>query len=417
MSESGENSVNKPIQFRIIVGSYEHNLLCLSLILNKSLTPIFQPIFHFQAHSLSIRCVDAAKRYLVSGGNDEHIKIYDLQKRKELGTLLSHSGSITTLEFSSEAPLKDQSSKLDNKDNLEKSGKWLLSGSDDGNIIIWRTKDWEIFGTLKGHTARVNDLAIHPSGRVAVSVSDDKTIKLWNLMTAKKASTLKMKGKDTLGQSGQFVEWSKNGNEFVVGLLNKILIYQTTNAKIFKFLKFKSTLMKLLIAVIDNVEYLITAHNNGSIIFNDLKSILNLEDEEIDLDSLTPGFKLVGHSNRVKDFRIYEDHQTSTKFLISISSDGKIVVWDLSIKDQVAVYDTGERLNCCCVVSENVEKFDSMKRRYEEANEEGENAGGIESEYETDGEEIKKIMNGNMNSRQRKKNKKHKMSKVTVELE
>ena len=69
---------------------------------------------------------------------------------------------------------------------IHKNGKWLLSGSEDGKIIIWRTKDWETFGILKGHTGKINDLAIHPSGRVAILVSQDQTIRLWNLMTAKK---------------------------------------------------------------------------------------------------------------------------------------------------------------------------------------------------------------------------------------
>ena len=45
--------------------------------------------------------MDLAKRYLVTGSNDEHIRIYDLQKEK-LGTLLSHNGTITSLKFSTE---------------------------------------------------------------------------------------------------------------------------------------------------------------------------------------------------------------------------------------------------------------------------------------------------------------------------
>lgn len=203
-------------QFRIIVGSYEHNLLCLSLDLSTTSKPIFTPIFHFQAHSLSIKCLDISKRYLVSGSNDEHIKIYDLQKRKELGTLLQHQGSITALKFS----------QTEDKSN----NKWLLSASEDHKIIIWRIKDWENFGTLKGHTARINDLDIHPSSRIAVSVSDDHSIRLWNLMTVKKAAVLKLKN---YNQNGQYVRWlGANGEYFAVALLNKVLIYSTSDAKV-----------------------------------------------------------------------------------------------------------------------------------------------------------------------------------------
>ncbi|KAK6199369.1 WD40-repeat-containing domain protein [Scheffersomyces amazonensis] len=412
----------KSIQFRIMVGSYEHNLLCVSAILdiNGTKEPVFQPIFHFQAHSLSIKSMDIAKRYLVTGSNDEHIRIYDLQKRKELGNLLSHQGTVTTLKFSTE--IADSN----HPESTEKSGKWLLSGSEDGKIIIWRTKDWEVFGTLKGHQGKVNDLAIHPTGRVAISVSQDKTIRLWNLMTAKKAAILKIKGRDHLGQSGEFVRWSLDGNYFLVGLLDQILLYNTKTAKIVKKLSYKSTLMTFEIINIEGTEYLVTGHGNGSIHFFDLKaqilSKLQEKDDESKVwdskaEGLDPIFELRGHTNRIKGFT-YFNHPIETNgvpLLISVSSDGKIVIWNLSesVRDQIAIYDTGERLNCVVVSPESVERMETMKRRYntvEEINglDKNVDSGAIsESEYETDGEEIKKILlkgkkKGKKNSKKRK---------------
>ncbi|KAK6465408.1 WD40-repeat-containing domain protein [Scheffersomyces coipomensis] len=418
------------IQFRIMVGSYEHNLLCLSVILdpNSKKDPIFQPIFHFQAHSLSIKSMDIAKRYLVTGSNDEHIRIYDLQKRKELGNLLSHQGTVTTLKFSTE---------IDNTKtsvSTEKSGKWLLSGSADGKIIIWRTKDWEVFGTLKGHQAKVNDLAIHPTGRVAISVSEDKTIRLWNLMTAKKAAVLKIKGRDHLGQSGEFVRWSVNGDYFLVGLLDQILVYHTTTAKIVKKLAFKSTLMNFEIINIDGTEWLITGHGNGTIDFFKLHdqviSKLNSEDKEESKvwestsETLEPIFQFRGHTNRIKGFTYFNDpvETNGIPLLISVSSDGKIVVWNLSesVRDQIAIYDTGERLNCVSACPEHVEKMETMKRRFntlEEingANKADELGGVSESEYETDGEEIRKMI---LKGKKKGKKNKNKKTKVSVTLE
>lgn len=414
----------KPIQFRIFVGSYEHNLLCLSVIIDPKgeKDAIFQPIFHFEAHALSIKSMDLAKRYLVTGSNDEHIKIYDLQKRKELGHLLSHTGTITTLRFSSEG--HDEAT----AETVDKSGKWLLSGSDDGKIIIWRTKDWETFGTLKGHTGRINDLAIHPTGRVAISVSQDQTIRLWNLMTAKKAAVLKIKGKDHLGQSGEFVKWSLDGSYFIVGLLNQILVYKTSTAKIVKKIKFNSTLMAGEILSVEGKEWLVVGLGNGAIDFYDFQqqvvdTVVEQQEEskiwESKPETIAAKFELRGHTNRIKGLSYFHDavDTQGLPLLVSVSSDGKIVVWNLadSVRDQIAIYDTGERLNCVATSSESIEKMETMKRRYNSLNEMAgeEDEGGVsESEYETDGEDIQRIMKG-----KKKKSKKNKRKKVSITLE
>lgn len=381
-------------QFRIMVGLYEHNLLCLALTMKPKCEPVFTPIFHFQAHALSIKSIDIAKRYLVTGSNDEHIRIYDLQKRKELGTLLSHQGTVTTLRFSAEFG-----------NDHHKSGKWLLSGSDDGKIIIWRTKDWEMFGTLKGHQGRVNDLDIHPSGRVAISVSTDNTVRLWNLMTAKKAAVLKIKGRDHLGQAGEMVRWSVSGKHFVVGLLTQLFIYQLgEETELVRKIPFTSTLMCLEVLEIDGKEYLVTGHGDGLIQFVTLEKALAEEKPE-------PEFVLRGHSNRVKGMAFMcSDETLGVPYLTSVSSDGRIVVWNISkdVRDQVAVYDSGERLNCVAVCGESVEKSETMKRRHDEME-----AQPSESEYETDGEEVRRVMMGKKGKKNRKKSK----SKVTVTRE
>ncbi|KAH3666925.1 hypothetical protein OGAPHI_003375 [Ogataea philodendri] len=383
--------------FRIITGSYEHALLCVSVTLadDKTIQPVFQPIFHFQAHSLSIRALDIAKRYLVSGSNDEHIKIYDLQKRKELGTLLQHQGSITKLLFSDDTA--EESDFL-----THKNGRWLLSAAEDGKIVIWRTKDWEQFGILKGHTARVNDMAIHPSGRVAISVSDDKTVRLWNLMTAKKASVMKLKGVFTHGQSPNLCCFTSDGEYFAVGLLNRLIIYETREAKIVAIFQLKQTLMQMQFVTLDNREYLVVANGNGTIQFYTLERVTQKNEETEPLD--TPEFQLQGHANRVKDISIYKEKQNDevVSYLVSISSDGKIVIWDLKLKDQVAVYDTGERLNVVATVNESVEK--ALRPRPSASTKE------VESEYESDGEVV-------LRRADRKKIKKRKKKLLKVERE
>lgn len=373
-------------------------------MLKENSDPIFTPIFHFQAHTLSIKSIDIAKRYLVTGSNDEHIRIYDLKKRKELGTLLSHQGTVTTLKFSKE---------IVDKEDPYKSGKWLLLGSDDGKIIIWRTKDWELFGTLKGHQGRVNDLDIHPSGKVAISVSTDKTIRLWNLMTAKKAAVLKIKGKDHLGQSGEMVRWCSDGSHFLVGLLNKIFVYSLgSEAELTHKILLDSTLMCMDVLNIDGIEYLATGHNNGTLRFYPVSSIIETKEEKPE-----PTFTLTGHANRIKGMSLYqsEAETNGVPYLVSVSSDGRIVVWNLreDVRDQVAVYDSGERLNCVAACGESIENAEAIKRRHEDIDIEAKAA--IESEYESDAEEL--IAENSSKKEKRGEKNKNKKPKVSVTLE
>ena len=379
-----------PNQFRIVVGSYEHNILCLSLDLTHE-TPVFTPIFHFQAHSLSVKCLAISKRYLVSGSNDEHIRIYDLQKRKELGTLLAHQGSITALRFSRGA------------------NRWLLSASDDHKIILWRVKDWENLGSLKGHTARINDIDIHPSGRLAISVSDDHSIRLWNLMTVKKAATLKLRAHS---QNGQFVRWlGQNGEFFAVALLNSVLIYRSDGAKVHRELEFgnRKTVMHMEREEINGSEYLVVGLSDGSIQFFATEPLFS---EDYDKSAvIKPEYLLQGHTSRVKDLAFYtNEHGT---YLVSIGSDGKIIVWSISVdkQEEVAVYDCGERLNCLAVCDESIEKYESTKKRDSETAQIDE-----QSEVESDPEELRRVLFGK-HKKNRKNKGRNKVQKVSVQME
>ena len=64
-------------------------------------------------------------------------------------------------------------------------GRRQVSGSDDGEIIVWRSKDRECLLNLRGHTGGVVDLDVHPSGRVLLSCSRDSTLRLWDLTRGK----------------------------------------------------------------------------------------------------------------------------------------------------------------------------------------------------------------------------------------
>ena len=87
-------------------------------------------------------------------------------------TLANHASSVTTVA-------------------LTPDGKQVISGSDDQTIKIWHLETGEELKTLKGHTDWVRTVAVTPDGTRIISGSDDQTIKIWNLETGEELKTLK----------------------------------------------------------------------------------------------------------------------------------------------------------------------------------------------------------------------------------
>ncbi|MCA2938734.1 MAG: WD40 repeat domain-containing protein, partial [Microcystis sp. M113S1] len=67
--------------------------------------------------------------------------------------------------------------------NFSPDGKTLVSGSDDNTIKLWNVETGQEIRTLKGHDSPVSSVNFSPDGKTLVSGSADKTIKLWNLGT------------------------------------------------------------------------------------------------------------------------------------------------------------------------------------------------------------------------------------------
>ncbi|PKK73932.1 WD40 repeat-like protein [Rhizophagus irregularis] len=331
--------------FLIIAGSYERILYGIDAHWIKSgessddddFSLKLDPIFVFSAHTGCIKTVSVGGKFLASGSTDEVIKLYNLRKRKELGSLLQHEGSITTIQFF-------------NKTHM-------FSGSEDGTICIWRTKDWECLKTLIGHKGRVNSLAVHPSGKIALSVSNDKTVRLWNLLAGQKASVNK------LGREGEIILWNSSGEQYAILMAREIEIYSTSDAQILQ--RFQSGNSRFLCMQYYEHEHL------GDLL------IVGSEDKAIRVYEVKSGnclITLLGHKNRIKDISIIQsippNNSAPFTLLSSISSDGVINVWNLNkvlphnykegnnpiFNLPLATYDTKSRLTCV-VLSQ---KFDAQ---------------------------------------------------------
>ncbi|KAF5747961.1 WD-40 repeat family protein / small nuclear ribonucleoprotein Prp4p-related [Tripterygium wilfordii] len=101
------------------------------------------------------------KYHLVTGGEDNTCRVWDLRKKKSLYTIPAHSKLISQVKFEPQ------------------EGYFLVTASSDMTSKVWSGRDFKPVKTLSGHEAKVNSLDISEDAQYIVTVSHDWTIKLW----------------------------------------------------------------------------------------------------------------------------------------------------------------------------------------------------------------------------------------------
>ncbi|XP_017266540.1 p21-activated protein kinase-interacting protein 1-like [Kryptolebias marmoratus] len=266
--------------------------------------------FTHHAHTASVSVVAASEKFVVTGSKDETIQVYDLKKRTEHGALLHHDGTITCLEFYE---------------------SHLLSGGEDGLLCVWSTKKWECLKSIKAHKGHVTSLAVHPSGKLALSVGTDKTLRTWNLTNGRSAFIKNIK------QNAHIVRWSPDGDNFVVVVEDKILIYKLETASVTGTITNPKR--------ISSVKFL-----NNSIL------VVAGDDETVrlcDVEKARWVCEFKAHETRVKavDSLMMEDYCV----VVTASNDGFIKLWKIHLKEELECpvllgeVDTAARLTCLAV--------------------------------------------------------------------
>ncbi|WVQ94013.1 hypothetical protein IAU59_001091 [Kwoniella sp. CBS 9459] len=412
--------------FVVVAGSYEKLLYGLegsypsasSASSASQSKPSLEPIFIFPAHLACVKAVAASPggKWLATGSEDEFVKVWDLRRRKEVGSLSQHTGSITSLHFPTQSH--------------------LITTSVDSTLSLFRTSDWALLKSLKGHSGRVNHVDVHPTGRVALSVGKDMTLKMWDLMRGRGAASL------PLGSEAEMVKFSQTGTHFAVLFPRKIQIYSLT-LKLLHTLTTQSRFNTLVFAALskpgpgedgetEDEELLCVGTEKGIVeVYNitvgtDEHSDEEEEDENeneneaaesaqngkgADVDKVAI---LVGHTNRIKSvsalpFAAPDANSPGglrkTTLLATASSDGLINVYDLSAISNTnassiegeeqkiesnASYDTkGSRLTCVYIADgQDVARLVAGQNKKSQTAQDEEDDGEVDDDEEEDEEDI-----------------------------
>lgn len=60
---------------------------------------------------------------------------------------------------------------------------WLTGVGADGAVKVWDASTGKLIHTFEGHLAGISTISWSPDGATIASGSDDKTIRLWNVLT------------------------------------------------------------------------------------------------------------------------------------------------------------------------------------------------------------------------------------------
>lgn len=300
------------VKLLVTIGSYEKTLHGVDFkvdVEGKKLVAK-KVSFSMPAHTGYVKTVASGQDYLVSGSTDETVRIFDLRRRKDYGSLTCHSGSVAALNFFKQ--------------------KMLFSGGEDGKIMVTRCADWETIMTLKGHSGGVNSIAVHPSGKLALSSGKDKMVKTWNLVTGKIA--LKTK----LSFPVDRIIWSPSGNAYAYLSERHVQVFETDGAKI---ILDHSPNKKVLCGAFLSDSKLAIAGEGSEINIFDVK----------DKQWTTVDTK---HQPRIKDIQVVE--LKGRTFVASGSSDGLCCLW--SFEDESIQLQTSEktdlRITCLTITGQ-----------------------------------------------------------------
>ncbi|KAG5515863.1 hypothetical protein RHGRI_036791 [Rhododendron griersonianum] len=310
----------------LVAGSYERFIwgFKLKTLKNhhsqqKPLT--LTPLFTFPSHTAPVKSVAVSGSAAASGGADDTIKLYDLSTSAEIGSFTDHSASVTALSFFTPPSLSFPRN--------------LISASDDGHVCIYDADPFIHLKTIKAHKKGVNDLSIHPSGKLALTVGRDSCLAMLNLVRGRRSFYCR------LDKEASIVEFGLGGDKFFMVMDEKVSVHEAEDAR-------------LVLEMGCGKRVLCAAPGTNGLLFT------GGEDRAIKAWDTTSGKVAYSiedaHSARVKGIVVLTgsnaDCGDADPYMVaSASSDGVIRVWDVRMANKenptpLAEACTKSRLTC-----------------------------------------------------------------------
>ncbi|EKE41312.1 hypothetical protein ENUP19_0161G0060 [Entamoeba nuttalli] len=336
----------------VAVGSYNSFLSGWEFQSNENLELKSKQLFGFKVDKNCIKTVSVSPHYLALGGTDDLIRLYDLTIKREVCTLMDHSGTVNKIVILNEE---------------------MISCSDDGNIIFYKLSPKKVDLINKIHVSKdgVIDIALDSTGKICLCIGK-KYMKVVDLYRGKVAFETK------LTFDPETINWVHNDEFFCISHKNLITVYNRKFEE-FKILECDPKQVVRVASSFDNL--LMIGTDKGEIITWDFitpEEIKETIEKEEEIINKFNELKENGDSNEKEEEKeegndLKEQKSDSD---ISLNSDDEKVV-TANIEEMETIEQTKEKME-----NEKQEETEKVDEKIKDDNEDNSKEDDIDIEEE-----------------------------------